>query len=358
MLELRSADGAFERIEMWLREHGFFAPGGEDLVADLYLGYGLSETIRRDPSPPPREPCALPLAAVSLRDTAGVRPRTGRAQTVVGTWERTWTTAEYAGAVEAVRVAIAKGDVYQVNLVQHLSAPFAGEPEALATSLAPLHPLISRPLVGDGWAIVSASPELFLSRRGRVVRTMPIKGTRPAGDSADLIASAKDAAEHVMIVDLERNDLSRVCEPGSVRWPMLMSPEEMAGVEHLVSIVEGTLREDVGLADLLNATFPGGSVTGAPKIAAVDLIAGLEPVGRGASMGALGWIRGNGDLELALTIRTFAVADGRIHFWVGGGVVWDSDPADEVEESWTKAAPILSAIGAPLPGTVANGAAA
>ena len=121
MLELRSAKGAFETIEAWLRERGFFAPGGEHLVADLYLGYGLSETIRRDPSPPPREPCPLPLAAVSLRDTPRVRPRTGQAQTVVGTWERTWTTAEYAGAVEAVRVAIAKGDVYQVNLVQHLS---------------------------------------------------------------------------------------------------------------------------------------------------------------------------------------------------------------------------------------------
>ena len=358
MLELWSPEGAFATIEAWLREHGFFAPGGEDLVADPYLGYGLSEAIRRDASPPPTEPCPLPLAAVSLRDTAGLRPPTGPVQTVVGTWERTWTTAEYAGAVESVRTAIAKGDVYQVNLVQHLSALFAGEPEALARSLASLHPLVSRPLTGDGWTIVSASPELFLSRRGQRVRTMPIKGTRPAGNVVDLLASAKDAAEHVMIVDLERNDLSRVCEPGSVRWPTLMSPAEMAGVEHLVSTVEGTLRADIGLAELLTATFPGGSITGAPKIAAVDLIAALEPVGRGASMGALGWVRGNGDLELALTIRTFAVAEERIHFWVGGGVVWDSDPAEEVEESWTKAAPILSAIGAPLPNLVANGASA
>ena len=151
-----------------------------------------------------------------------------------------------------------------------------------------------------------------------------------------------------MIVDLERNDLSRVCEPGSVRWPDLMTAHRLAGVEHLVSTVEGTLRESVGLAELLSATFPGGSVTGAPKIAAIDHIAALEPVGRGASMGALGWVRGTGDLELALTIRTFAVADGRIHLWVGGGVVWDSDPAAEIEESWTKARPLLDAIGAPL----------
>jgi para-aminobenzoate synthetase component 1 len=356
MLEVWSADGAFASIEEWLRERGFFARGGEDLVADLYLGYGLSETIRRGSSPPPPEPCPRPFAAVALRATAGVRHRTCPAQPLVGPWKRTWTTAAYASAVESVRAAIARGDVYQVNLVQHLSASFAGEPAALAAALAPLRPLVSRPLEADGWTIVSASPELFLSRRARLVRTMPIKGTRPAGGSAELVASSKDVAEHVMIVDLERNDLSRVCEPGSVRWPTLMNPLAMAGVEHLVSTVEGRLREDVGLAELLGATFPGGSVTGAPKIAAVDLIAGLEPVGRGASMGALGWVRGNGDLELALTIRTFAVVNGRIHIWVGGGVVWDSDPAEEVEESWTKAAPLLSAIGAPLRRAVTQGA--
>jgi para-aminobenzoate synthetase component 1 len=127
-----------------------------------------------------------------------------------------------------------------------------------------------------------------------------------------------------------------------------MEPRSLAGVEHLVSRVEGVLREEVGLTELLAATFPGGSVTGAPKIAAVDLIAALEPVGRGASMGAYGTIRSNGDLDLALTIRTFAVSEGRIHLWVGGGIVWDSDPGEEIEESWTKAAPLLAAIGAPI----------
>ena len=152
-----------------------------------------------------------------------------------------------------------------------------------------------------------------------------------------------------MIVDLERNDLSRVCEPGSVRWPELMATRALAGVEHMVSTVEGTLRDDVGLAELLAATFPGGSITGAPKIAAVDLIAELEPVGRGASMGALGRVYGNGDLDLTLTIRTFAIAEGRIHLWVGGGVVWDSDPESEIAESWVKADPLLHAIGAPRP---------
>ena len=246
-----------------------------------------------------------------------------------------------------MRQAIAAGDVYQVNLVQHLDARFEGDPGALADRLAPFGPLHARPLIGDGWAIVSASPELFLSRRGRRIWTMPIKGTRPAGWD-ELVESTKDAAEHVMIVDLERNDLARVCEHGTVTWPELMEPRSLAGVEHLVSPVEGTLREDVTLTEVLEATFPGGSVTGAPKIAALDLIASLEPVGRGASMGALGAIRQNGDFDLALTIRTFAVADGRIHLWVGGGIVWDSDPDGEIEESWVKARPLLTAVGAPL----------
>jgi para-aminobenzoate synthetase component 1 len=157
-----------------------------------------------------------------------------------------------------------------------------------------------------------------------------------------------------MIVDLERNDLSRVCEPGSVRWPDLMAERELAGVTHMVTTVEGRLRPAVGLAELLRAVFPGGSVTGAPKIAAIDHIAAFEPVGRGASMGALGRIRPNGDLDLALTIRTFAVADGEIHLWVGGGIVWDSDPQAEIEESWVKARPLLAAVGSGIPEAVVS----
>lgn len=345
LLELREPEQALDRLEGWLRDHGFFAPGGEALVADVYLGYGLASTLRRTRAPGPPEPCpALPVVAARL----GRRPRaSGRSEGVrIGGWEPTWEADEYRRAIDEVRSAVARGDVYQVNLVQHLSAPFAGDADALATALAPLRPLHPEPFVGDGWAVVSASPELFLARRGDRIRTMPIKGTRPLGGAWELAASEKDAAEHVMIVDLERNDLSRVCLPGSVRWPDLMATRELAGVSHMVSTVEGTARPGVGLAELLSATFPGGSVTGAPKIAAVDLIAQLEPVGRGASMGALGRIYGNGDLELALTIRTFAIAEGRIHLWVGGGIVWDSDPEAEVEESWTKAAPLLEALGA------------
>jgi para-aminobenzoate synthetase component 1 len=336
MLELHEPDGAFDRLEAYLDDH---LRAGR--VADVYLGYGLSQAIRRQAEPAPPEPCPLPLVACQVRPD---EPRDDSSQGSfrIGEWEASWSQEAYGGAVEAVRAAIARGDVYQVNLVQHLSAPFAGDPAGLAAALAHLRPLHPRPLAGDGWAIVSASPELFLARRADRLLTMPIKGTRPAGEDVE---DEKDAAEHVMIVDLERNDLARVCEPGTVSWPELMTQQELAGVTHLVSTVEGCLRPGTTLGDILRATFPGGSVTGAPKIAAVDQIAGLEPVGRGAAMGALGTIRPNGDLDLALTIRTFAVARGRIHLWVGGGIVWDSEPGAEIEESWVKARPLLAAVG-------------
>lgn len=345
MFELHEAEGAFERIEAYLTGSGFLA-GDPSARADLYLGYGLSRAIRRSVTPVPPEPCPLPLAACAIRPERPGRPSPGPFR--VGPFEPSWDAGSYAAAIEGAHAAIARGDVYQVNLVQHLSASFSGDVHGLAAALAPLHPLHPRPLAGDGWAIVSASPELFLSRRGDRLWTMPIKGTRPAGSSVGLRDSAKDAAEHVMIVDLERNDLSRLCLAGSVRWPELMAERRLAGVVHLVSTVEGMLRPGVTLAEILAAVFPGGSVTGAPKISAVDHIAALEPVGRGASMGALGTIYGNGDFDLALTIRTFAIAAGRIHLWVSGGIVWDSDPREEIEESWVKARPLLAAIGAPV----------
>ncbi len=353
MLEVRDPDGAFAAVEAYLREEGFFAAAAGDRIADVYFGYGLADPLRRSGSAAPPEPCpALPLAACRVRPRAagpeGVAAGAAAGAFAVGGWERSWTDAGYAAAIAAVREAIRRGDVYQVNLVQHLSAPFAGDPAGVAAALAPLRPLCPRPLAGDGWSVVSASPEVFLRRRGDRVWTLPIKGTRPTGEEEGLRGAEKDGAEHMMIVDLERNDLSRVCEPGSVRWPELMAQRELAGVSHLVSTVEGRLRPGVGLAGLLDATFPGGSVTGAPKIAALDVIAALEPVGRGASMGALGTVRSNGDLDLALTIRTFAVAAGRIHLWVGGGIVWDSVAADEIEESWVKARPLCRAIGAPV----------
>jgi len=326
MLLLHEPEGAFAVLGAYLADEL-----RDGLVADVYLGYGLSQPLRREPGPPPPEPCRLPLLACRVRPV-GERPSNTVLQGSlrVGEWERSWSGEAYARADD------------QVNLVQHLSASFEGDAAGLAAALQALQPLYPQPFSGVEWAIVSASPELFLARRGDRIWTKPIKGTRPAGEDVE---GAKDAAEHTMIVDLERNDLSRVCVPGSVRWPELMVQQELAGVTQLVSTVEGRLRPGVGLAEILAATFPGGSITGAPKIAAVDRIAALEPVGRGASMGALGTVHVNGDFELALTIRTFAIADGRIHLWVGGGIVWDSDPAAEIEESWVKARPLLVAVG-------------
>ena len=351
MLEVRRSDDPLAELAEFLRDAGFFAGAvGDDVVADVLLGYGISGALRRAPWPDPPEPCRLPLVAARVRRRNEPTPAAGGYR--IGEWRRSWDDEAYARAIEAVQAAIGRGDVYQANLVQHLSAPFAGDPAGLAPRLAPLRPLHPRPLAGDGWTVVSASPELFLARRGDRVWTKPIKGTRPAGVRGELRESEKDAAEHVMIVDLERNDLSRVCEPGSVRWPDLMAERELAGVTHMVTTVEGRLRDGVGLTELLGAVFPGGSVTGAPKISALDHIAALEPVGRGASMGALGTISSNGDLELALTIRTFAVADDEIHLWVGGGIVWDSEPRAEIEESWLKARPLLAAVGSAVPEAV------
>jgi para-aminobenzoate synthetase component 1 len=346
LLEIHEAAGAFERLAAFLLAAGFF----EDQTrpssrrADVYLGYGLSEPLRRETREPRPEPAALPLAACWIHETDEPSATAGSFR--IGAWRPTWAVDEYATAVERARAAIAAGEVYQVNLVQHLSADFAGDPAGVAMAMVPFGPCHGRPLSGSGWTIVSASPELFLARRGARIWTMPIKGTRPRGGGRALRSSAKDAAEHLMIVDLERNDLGRICEPGSIRWPQLMRARSMAGVEHLVSLVEGRLRTDVTWPEMLRAMFPGGSVTGAPKVAALDHIAALEPVGRGASMGALGTVWANGDFDLALTIRTFAITDARIHLWVGGGVVWDSDAAAEVEESWVKARPLLDALGA------------
>jgi para-aminobenzoate synthetase component I len=325
----------FGRLESFLGRH-------RGQPADLYLGYGLAAHLAGVHVPQPPEPCPLPalacrLASPQAEQTAG---RFG-----VGRWRHTWTPKAHARAIEAVLAAIGRGDVYQVNLVQHLEADFDGDPRGVAAALRPLAAGWAHAMHGDGWSVVSASPELFLRTRGERVWTMPIKGTRPAGAGEPIAESSKDRAEHVMIVDLERNDLGRVCRPGSVRVSEFLVEREMAGVRHMVSTVQGGLRPGVGLAELLRATFPGGSVTGAPKLSAIDHIARLEPVGRGASMGALGRVHENGDLELGLTIRTFAVAAGRIHLWVGGGIVWDSDPVAEIEESLVKARPLLRLLG-------------
>ncbi len=260
----------------------------------------------------------------------------------VGEWATSWTDAEHAAAVEQVRQAIARGDVYQANVVGHRSASFSGDPLALADAVASLSGAsYAGVLAGEGWVVASASPEQLVRVVGNRITTVPIKGT--ARDADVLRASAKDRAEHVMIVDLERNDLARVTVSGSVTVEGLYDVSPWSGLWHAATTVTGELEAGVTVEDVLRALAPGGSVTGAPKHAACGLLAKLEPVGRGPAMGALGFIWPGG-LDLGLTIRTVALAGGRVHLWAGGGITWDSDPLAEVAEAHAKAGPVQSAL--------------
>ncbi|MFR9775106.1 chorismate-binding protein [Micromonospora sp. MS34] len=266
----------------------------------------------------------------------------------LGDWRDSWTPGAHADAVAAVRAAIGRGDVYQVNLVGHAAAPYAGDPlPALARLAALPGARYGGTLAGLGWAIGCASPETLIALEdGRLV-TRPIKGTRPATTSGrrELLASAKERAEHIMIVDLERNDLARVARTGSVRVDELFAVRRWCDLWQAESTVSAAPADGLGLAALLRAVCPGGSVTGAPKLAALERIAALEPVGRGASMGALGWV-GPGRIDLGLTIRTAAADAERLHLWAGGGITWGSDPASEVAEAAAKAAPVRALLAA------------
>jgi para-aminobenzoate synthetase component 1 len=280
----------------------------------------------------------------------GSRPGSWR----LGPWHPSWTPADHANAVGAVREAIARGDVYQVNLVGHASARYEGDPLPALRRVAALPGArYGGVLTGNGWALACASPETLVEvTDGRIV-TRPIKGTRPATDVGrqELLASTKERAEHVMIVDLARNDLARLAATGSVRVDELYAIRRWCGLWQAESEVSARLAAGVGLSDVLRATCPGGSVTGAPKLAALDVIAGLEPVGRGPSMGAYGWVSRH-RIDLGLTIRTVAVDTERVHVWAGGGITWGSDPEAEVAEAASKAAPILAALAPPPPPSI------
>ena len=262
-----------------------------------------------------------------------------------GTWRSSLDRHAFEKGVTTIREAIAAGDVYQVNLCRVLSAPLpepaAGDVIGLAAALAAGNPAPHAATVrlpDHGVQVASASPELFLRRRGSLVESRPIKGTAATADGF----LAKDVAENVMIVDLVRNDLGRVCEWGTVAVPGLCEREEHPGLVHLVSTVTGRLRPGVGWAGLLEATFPPGSVTGAPKLAAVAAIERLEPASRGPYCGSVGWVdadRREGALNVA--IRSFWVEHGKLHFGTGGGIPWGSDPAGEWEETELKARRLL-----------------
>lgn len=271
-------------------------------------------------------------------------------------WESVFTCAEYVDAVQRVIDYISAGDIFQANMSQQLTSEWAGSAVDLlegvrALNAAPFCGMMTAP----DFAVVSASPERFLKvdSKGRI-ETRPIKGTRrrqrsPVADllvGADLKSSIKDRAENVMIVDLLRNDISKVCEVGSVKVTGVCELEVFETVQHLVSTVVGQLRSDCDVWDLCAASLPGGSITGAPKIRAMEIIAELEPVVRGAYCGNLFYCGPNGDFDSSILIRTFTLKDGRVQFPVGGGVVADSDPMGEYQETLHKASGMLRVLNA------------
>jgi para-aminobenzoate synthetase component 1 len=259
-------------------------------------------------------------------------------------WVSSMSSDDYVTAVERVRGEIAAGEVYQVNVCRVLSAPAAMDADVvgLAGALASGNPAPYAGVVrlpAAGVQVVTASPELFLRRHGDLVESGPIKGT--ARTEAGLLA--KDHAENVMIVDLVRNDLGRIAAIGSVEVPELCTVEEHPGLVHLVSTVRARLRPDVGWAGLLTATFPPGSVTGAPKSSALRLIGELEPVPRGPYCGAVGWVDADRrEACLAVGIRTFWLRSGTLSFGTGAGITWRSDPQQEWDETELKAARLLA----------------
>ena len=337
-------------VVAWDRRTGHAWLGGRALDGDgRRLARRLDEVHARLGAPRRARPHSAPQAGVEGGD-------------LELTFESGLDRTAYEAGVERIRQHIAAGDIYQACLTRRLETPFDGEAWDLYRRLRTGDPSLFSAfldlgpgqLTGRPRALLSASPEPFLSVDARgVVKTDPIKGTRPRGHdrhedralARELLASAKDRAENVMIVDVLRNDLGRVCRPGSVRVPRLCRLERTAAVQHLVSTVTGTLDQRRDAFDLLAASFPGGSITGAPKIRAMEILEGLEPVRRGPYSGALGWIGPDGAMQTSILIRTF-VADGRrLTLHVGGGITWKSDPAAEWDESVVKASGPLGAVG-------------
>ena len=264
-----------------------------------------------------------------------------------------FTPKEYKRAVNKVREYIAAGDVFQVNLSQRFEADLRIPPYELYKRLRKVNPA---PFAGylnfPGIVIASASPERFLKVRGDLVETRPIKGTRPrGGDSVEdrrlayeLLHSSKDRAENVMIVDLERNDLGRVCHYGTVKVTELAILETFPTVFHLTSTVRGRLRLGKSNIDLLKATFPGGSITGAPKVRAMEIIDEIEPTRRSVYTGSIGYLGFNEDMDMNIVIRTFLIKEGKAYFQVGGGVIYDSDAEAEYAETLDKARALVQAL--------------
>ncbi len=347
-----------------------------------YFGYDLARRIEQLPSHA-RDVEALPDMAVGIYDWAVVVDHAERASWLVGAGrdERTdsrwdellalfsetpratvrppfqvglvncnFTLDSYRQAFSRVQHYIRAGDCYQVNLAQRFTAEVSGDHWLGYQTLRRLNPApYAAYLNFPGVRILSSSPERFLEVKQGQVETRPIKGTRPRAaapeaDSAlarELRDSSKDRAENLMIVDLLRNDLGKVCKAGSIAVPKLFEVESFATVHHLVSTVTGRLDEGIDAVGLLHAAFPGGSITGAPKIRAMEIIEELEPNRRGVYCGAIGWLGFNGDMDTNIAIRTMVSSEHSLRFWAGGGLVADSRADDEYQECFDKASAML-----------------
>jgi anthranilate synthase component 1 len=350
----------------------------------LFLGYELAaqvEPILSLPRAPGSVPSAMALRcpAAVLRDHAtgegvlvaeaahadmldALEADCGRAIRVppLAPWQPPVSIVEddppaFIGGVERILDYLAAGDLFQANLSRGWHARFASplDPAALFARLRSHNPAPFAGLfAGPDWAVVSASPERLVSVRGDLVETRPIAGTRPrvAGDDdgarmRELAGHPKERAEHVMLIDLERNDLGRVCTPGSVEVDELMTVESYAHVHHIVSNVRGRLRDRVTPGEVIRAVFPGGTITGCPKVRCMQVIAELEGGGRGAYTGAFGWLNRDGDLDLNILIRSAEVEGAHLRFRTGAGIVADSDPQRELDETRAKARGMLRALG-------------
>ncbi|WP_104036080.1 aminodeoxychorismate synthase component I [Vibrio jasicida] len=272
---------------------------------------------------------------------------------LIGDWQSNMTQASYASRFDNVQEYLLSGDCYQINLAQRFNAPYQGSEwqaylKLEAANQAPFSAFIRMPKS----TLLSISPERFLELKDNVIETKPIKGTRPRGvdtvqdqaNAQDLQTAEKDQAENLMIVDLLRNDIGRVASPGSVHVPKLFDIESFPAVHHLVSTIRANLDPQYSAADLLRACFPGGSITGAPKVRAMQIIEELEPHRRSAYCGSIGYISRHGRMDTSITIRTLVAENNKLYAWAGGGVVADSDCASEYQETLDKLSKILPAL--------------
>ena len=336
----------------WLEGH--VREAGPDTRWVGYVSYDLGRLFEELPALA-EDDLSLPLFAFALigtknRDGSCLFPRCDVSAPTSSTFRREQYLAAVARTIEYIRA----GDVFQVNLSQRFTLPTTDSPAGIYRRLHDAAPARYSGLLDFGdHALICNSPELFLhvtpdaETGDRDVTTRPIKGTRPrqAGMDVQLRDSVKDQAELNMIIDVERNDLGRVCRIGSVKVVEPRVIEAHPTVYHGAATIRGVLEQGVSFVELLRATFPGGSVTGAPKIRAMQIIEELEPVRRGPYCGAIGYLAADGTMEFNLAIRTMIAKDGRIHVPVGGGIVADSDPAAEYEETLVKAKAMFAALG-------------